>query len=93
MLISRAGDSCRSRFLSSACSAFPTVRIMNKRSHRTPHWGRLDNPCTIIGQATTVAGITRRTVRTGCVRYNLAVQIGCMGRVSRAVPADLLEQP
>jgi hypothetical protein len=62
---------------------------MNKRSHRK----RLDNPCTIIGQATTVVGITRRTVRTGCVRYNLAVQIGCMERVSRAVPADLLEQP
>jgi hypothetical protein len=66
---------------------------MNKRSHRTPHWGRPGNPCTIIGEGTTVVGITRRTVRTGCVRYNLAVQIGCMGRVSRAVPADLLEQP
>jgi hypothetical protein len=39
-----------------------------------------------------VAGITRRTVRTGCVRYNLAVQIGCMERVSRAVPTDLPEQ-
>jgi hypothetical protein len=66
---------------------------MNKRSYRTPHWQRPGSPCTIIGEATTVAGVTRRTVMTCCVRHNLAVQISCRGRVSRAVLADFLEQP